>query len=375
MSPFDALSPDQRAVVQLVLQQGRSYAQLSTLLGISEEAVRARALRGLEALAPGSTPTVPEADRALIADFLLGQQPVSARERTRTLLVGNLAANDWALDVAEELDTLAPEKVPDIPDPDELAMAAGDDEDDGDAVATEPDPVPVPTPAPPFDEDDEDDFFGDEPAVDEPRRAETAPPLAEQDYVSHKPDAPARPRAAKPAAQPARSSRIGGALLIGGAAALIAALVIFLISRGDDDEPTTDEPATQQSTPTATPEDQRQLLGQVNLRGSGGALGIAHVFLRADGKAEFELRTEKLAPNKNDAYAVWLLSRNKAERLGFSQAVGEDGNLQTRAELPANVADYEELVISRETSDQPTRPSKIVLRGSIRRALGSSGGG
>src|SRR3954451_20899506 len=91
---LDALAPDQRAVVQLVLQQDRSYDELAALLGISADAVRERAHRGLERLDPGSALTGDE--RAEIADYLLGQQPVSARGVTRSLLAGSAPARAWA---------------------------------------------------------------------------------------------------------------------------------------------------------------------------------------------------------------------------------------------------------------------------------------
>ena len=68
---FERLAPDQRAAVELVLR-GRSYAELGSLLGISEETVRARAHGGLEALAPDLPPPVCAGD---VADWLLGQGP------------------------------------------------------------------------------------------------------------------------------------------------------------------------------------------------------------------------------------------------------------------------------------------------------------
>src|SRR3954471_19057175 len=81
---LDALAPDQRAVVQLVLQQDRSYEELAGLLGISADAVRERAHKGLARLVdPGS---VPDDQRGDISDYLLGQQSVSGREQTRSLL-------------------------------------------------------------------------------------------------------------------------------------------------------------------------------------------------------------------------------------------------------------------------------------------------
>ncbi len=73
---LDALAPDQRAVVQLVLQQERSYEDLAGLLGITADAVRERAHRGLDRLAP--TEGVSDDERAAVADYLLGQQSVSA---------------------------------------------------------------------------------------------------------------------------------------------------------------------------------------------------------------------------------------------------------------------------------------------------------
>ena len=43
MATFDQLSDEQRAIVELVLQQGKSYDELSDMLGIPEARVRERA--------------------------------------------------------------------------------------------------------------------------------------------------------------------------------------------------------------------------------------------------------------------------------------------------------------------------------------------
>ncbi len=40
MAPLEPLAPDQRAVVSLVLQQGRSYDEIAAMLGISERTVK-----------------------------------------------------------------------------------------------------------------------------------------------------------------------------------------------------------------------------------------------------------------------------------------------------------------------------------------------
>src|ERR687883_418050 len=52
MTPLALLAPDQRAALELVLRQGRSYGELSDLLGMPEETIRNRARGGVAALAP-----------------------------------------------------------------------------------------------------------------------------------------------------------------------------------------------------------------------------------------------------------------------------------------------------------------------------------
>ncbi len=65
MSQLDRLPPDQRAVLSLVLDRGRSYAQVAEMLAIPESAVRDRAHAALDALAaeagrPRARSTTPE---------------------------------------------------------------------------------------------------------------------------------------------------------------------------------------------------------------------------------------------------------------------------------------------------------------------------
>jgi Sigma-70, region 4 len=53
MSRLDDLPPDQRAVLMLLVQQGKSHAEIADMLGISPDAVRDRAHAALSALADG----------------------------------------------------------------------------------------------------------------------------------------------------------------------------------------------------------------------------------------------------------------------------------------------------------------------------------
>ena len=74
MATFDQLSDEQRAIVELVLQQGKSYDELSEMLGLPERRVRDLARDALVDLAPLSARGVEEDWRGQLADYVLGQQ-------------------------------------------------------------------------------------------------------------------------------------------------------------------------------------------------------------------------------------------------------------------------------------------------------------
>ena len=135
MSPLDPLAPDQRAVVSLILQQGRSYDDIAQLLGLPVAAVRSRAHAGLDALAPGNG--LPGEITGPLADYLLGQQAERDAEATRGLLAESAPLRDWAAGVAGALADVAPRGLPEIPgatrgdlgsDSDPDAPQTGDDE-------------------------------------------------------------------------------------------------------------------------------------------------------------------------------------------------------------------------------------------------------
>jgi hypothetical protein len=121
MPPPDTLAPDQRAVLELVLRQGRSYGELAGLLAIPEHDVRARADAGLRALAgdPGGG-----VDSGRITDWLLGQQPAADAERTRAAVARSDAAREWAEAAAERLRELGGRAVPDVGAADETPPRA-----------------------------------------------------------------------------------------------------------------------------------------------------------------------------------------------------------------------------------------------------------
>jgi hypothetical protein len=327
MTPLDTLAPDQRAVLELVLRQGRSYGELSELLAIPDRDVRARADAGLRALAGAAGPGV---DTGRITDWLLGQQPEAEAERTRAAVARNAAAREWAATAAERLRELGGSAVPEVP--------AGED-----APRARPRPL---------------------------RGDNAAPP-------------PARPRPLReePSASPAaalRSSKLGGAVLIAVLVLIVGGLIAFVVTRGSNDNGGTPAAASKaQPTATATP---TANANDILLRGTGGAAGLMRLVRGSDGKVRFAIAAEKVPPNKgSEVYAVWFTKAGaKPRRLGFAQTqVGSDGVLTTggpqkrdESAFPTWFATYEKVLVTRETTAKATRPGPAVLEGALPGAAG-----
>ena len=125
MASLDNLPPDQRAVLDLVLQRGRSYDDIARLLAIDRAAVRARALAAFDAIGP-DTGLAPEA-RALITDYLLGQLPDKVAEQTRDRLAESPYERAWARVLASELSPVASKPLPEIPEGTARARAGATD--------------------------------------------------------------------------------------------------------------------------------------------------------------------------------------------------------------------------------------------------------
>lgn len=304
MPGLDSLPADQRAVLQLLLKQGKSYGDLAGLLRISEDAVRDRAHHALDGLGTPDGSGLTEHRRDEIGDYLLGQQSASQRAGTRAYLEGSGPARAWARAVSTELRPLAGDDLPDIPaDPAEVDEA--------------------------FD------------ALDARRTAR---------------------------ATQERSSRMGGILLLVGLGVAVAVVLVLVLSGGSDNKD-----AAAVSTPTVpatTATTATQVLAQINLTPPGGGnspLGVANIVAQGRQRA-LAIAAQGMKPSTAKSfYAVWLYSSpSRAKRLGFAPAVGKDGRLQALAPVPADLAKYRQLVISRESSASPSAPGPIVLAGSLK---------
>jgi Anti-sigma-K factor rskA, C-terminal/Sigma-70, region 4 len=370
MSPLEPLAPDQRAVVALVLQQGRSYDEIAALLGIQVDAVRARARAGLAALAPADG--LPGEITAPLADYLLGQQPDADAEATRGLLEESAPARAWASDVAARLAEVAKSPLPEIPG----AAAPGS----ASATAAPDDPSAAAAPADPSVVAAPDDSSAAAAAAR--AGASSGSPAAAASAAAATADSPLpgpRPRPVREAAGdggPPPASKLGGVLLIAAVIAAVA-VVLFLVLRGDDDDnqPAASGTASATATATPTPTAQPQVADQIALRATGGgkAKGTMTVYLQGE-QLLFALQGENLPPSgQNDAYAVWVTGPgDKARRLGFTNPVGQDGKLGIQgpsqkdlADFPKMYATYANVVVSQESSEDAKRPTRIVLTGKL----------
>jgi hypothetical protein len=308
MSGIDDLAPDQRAVLQLLLKQGKAYVELAALLRIAPDAVRERAVSALDALGPREGVQLAPERRAEIADYLLGQQSASERQSTREFLEGSAAGRAWARVVAGELRPLAGDALPDIP-----AEGAEVEEAFGALQARTA------------------------------RRAEVE-----------------------------RKSRVGGAILLAGAVVIAVALIFIIRSGGNDDNGPARSKATPTTTQSTTAAGQPKVDRQVNLKprsGSpSGSVGVLFFLSQGDTKL-IAVRAQGLRPTTSHRfYAVWLTGDNVAPRpLGFAPAVPATGKNKGQLgfvnPVPSNVKGYNRFVVSVESQRSPKKPGTTVLQG------------
>jgi len=343
MGALDKLPPDQRAVLQMVLQRGHSYDQIARLLSIDREAVRQRALDGFDALTP--TTVLPGPERALVTDYLLGQLPDRVAEEVHGYLQTSEADREWATAVAAEVAPLSPRPLPEVPAG--APLGAGDWLDGGLKLRSDP-PGTV---------------------AELPRAHHAGPPLENEEEP--------------PRAGPSRpSSRRGGAILLGSIAVLIVAgIIVAVLSSGGSspkkDAGATKPPAASSTTATTTQTKPTsstttpQILAQLDLTSPTGAsktVGVADV-IREDGVAGIVIDAQGVPANTaHNAYAVWLYNSPSSHSFaGFvKNLVSKNGRLAAQGQLPAGASRYHHLLITLETQQKPADPGEVVLSGPFR---------
>lgn len=350
MSGLESLPPDQRAVLQLILVQGRGYDDLAATLRLDPAAVRERAHAGAAALAASAGDEVDPGTRGRVVDYLLGQQDDGERIVTFAELGDSPAASRWAQALRERLADVAGAELPEVPATTPVAAAVN-----GSGVASAPEPI-APTAA----------IAGLPPAPAPPR-----------------PPAPSSPAAAE--APGPRPSRLGGAILIAGALALAVLLAIVLIG-GDDDGgnpsgPATDTQTQQARAPARTTTNaaraQPRAIGVAALRPAAGGSGLAAAIVQqyADGGRLIAVQAERLPANSGEAfYAIWLQGTAGNRFLGFvPNQVRAGGNFLVSSDVrDVDLSAYSTVLVTSEDGSQsartPTTPGPAVLSGPLRLA-------
>ena len=309
MASPDSLDDGQRAVLQLLLRRGKSYDELAGMLKTDAAGVRTRARSAVAVLAPEANDIAPER-RHEIADYLLGQQSASQRAATREYLEGSAPGRAWARAASTALARLGGDALPDIPaEREEVAQAF-------DALAS--------------------------------RTARQAEVL--------------------------RSSKLGTRLLIAGAGVVVGIVVILALGLASGDDPesaaTTPSPTSTSAAVQTTPSgDRYQIVSQGTLLapegGDADAKGQVAIFrFPESNQYRFGLQAAGLTPSQRGwAYGVWLYSSDdKKQFLGFPDTrVGKNGKLETVSDLSPNTPAYGAVLLTRETSDKPTKPGRVVL--------------
>lgn len=322
MASLDQLPADQRAVLQLLLKQGRTYEGLSSVLRVDPDGVRERAHAALGALGPQAAALSPDRQEEL-SDYLLGQQPASEQARTRDFLAGSAAGRGWARVVADGLRPLSGDRLPEIPE-------EGEHEDGGrhdDAITAA--------------------------AAAQPTREERR---------THSAEGGREPGDERDEAQ--RSSRLGGILLLAGLGIALAVVVVLLITGGDGGE-------DDQQRPTMPQQQQAEVIAQPALcppEGSDSeALGAAQL-IRQQNQLVVKAAAQDLEPiTQERVYAIWLTNGEAegAQLLGYptQQPTEEQPLLVGQKELPPQALQFQQIIITAESAEGTAQePGDIVLQ-------------
>jgi len=307
MAPHDSLPDDQRAILQLLLKQGKTYDELATLLKRDPATLRRLAHDAVDALGP-SDAAVDVGRRHEVADYLLGQQSASQRAATREYLEESSAGRAWARGAAGGLRPLGG-TLPDVPaEPAELDEA--------------------------FD------------ALD--RRTE-------------------RQEEVKRSSQTGGRLIFAGLGLV----LAIVLLFVFGAFDGDDKKEADAPTVSTETTEAPVQYEPLQTAIMKASKGSSSKGEAIAVIARKAGTQDLSLalQASKLqeSSSQGSAYAVWLYtSPTTAQFISFpTQLVGKEGTLEAAFQLPKDTASYREVLLTRETREKPTKPGTIILRGPL----------
>ncbi|HEX8074527.1 MAG TPA: sigma factor-like helix-turn-helix DNA-binding protein [Thermoleophilaceae bacterium] len=299
MATFDQLPAEQRAIIELVVQRGRSYEDLAGMLDITSARVRELAREALSDLAPVTSARVDRERLAQIADYVLGQQSGAELTATRAHLRRSEAARAWTLSLVDSLDEMY-------------------------ANGTRPEVPEVGEPEPPRRRERERER--ERPREREPARARDG--RGEREPLRGRDREPRR-RAEPLSAEAETAVRRRRLVAAGLAGVLLLAAIVFgitqLVGGSDDDK------SAKKSTPAAV-----------------RPQGVAFVAQR---KKETDLVVQaKLPPTKaGQAYEVWLYNSPTSAVPVGAQVTDAKGNYQGAGKLPGDLTKYKAIDVSLQT--------------------------
>ena len=302
MSRLDELPPDQRAVLDVLLRQRKSYAEVATLLGIAEQVVHDRAHAALAMLAPaearGLTPAARRGRRLPAGTVRRGGAPESPH-LPRRLRAGQ-------------------------------GVGAGDRRRAGTAR----------------------------------RRLAPRRPRGDGERSRRRPAAGDAAAGATSSLGSPPSSRLGGAVLLGVIVFAIAVLVIVLSSGGSHHgSPAKSGSASATTGKTATGPKVDAKIPLTSPDPHSRSFGVMEVVSEGSTRAFF-IEAQHLPASRHFFYAIWLYnSPTSAQAVSKSPPVGSDHRLAGGAALPSNAGEFREVLLTRETSTRPTHPGPVVLHG------------
>jgi Anti-sigma-K factor rskA, C-terminal/Sigma-70, region 4 len=337
MATFDQLAADQRAIIEIVLRQDKSYEQIGEMLDLPPTRVRELAREALGELAPYTAEFVDPQWRGQLADYVLGQQTGPEAQATRGHLKRSEPARIWTYSLLDALDDFYGDGGrPEIP----VGEAGGRAARSRERAASNGDTAASPLAA--------------------PRRGRSGGTLS-------------------PEAQSAlKRRRILGAI---GALAVIALLAFGAtkIFGGDDDNGGKTASST---TPTSTNSTQSQGQGQVvaqavlapigkSFKGTGAAL------VYQSGKQALAVVRAKVPPSSGkNKYVLWLYNNDKQLAPLAADVSDKQGNFQGAANLPDGWQNYRFFDLTyQSTSGKNIRHGRSVMRGPITAPQESNGSG
>jgi hypothetical protein len=333
MATFDQLAADQRAIIEIVLRQGKSYEQIGEMLDLPPTRVRELARDALGELAPTTADLVDPQWRGQVADYVLGQQTGPEAQATRGHLKRSEPARIWAYSLLDALaDFFAEGSRPEIP----VGEAGGRTR-----AASNGDTAGSPLAA--------------------PRRRPSGP--------------------LSPEAQSAlRRRRILGGL---GALVLIGLLVFAgtQIFGGDDNKKdnTPTAAATTKGATTNQTQGQGQVVAQAVLAPIGKSFkGTGAALVYQSGNQALAVVRAKLPPSTGkNKYVLWLYNDNKQLSPLAADVTDKQGNFQGAAALPNGWQSYRFFDLTYQATGGKVGHGRSVMRGPItapQQQNGSSGG-